>query len=139
MPADLQSVADRLDIDALISRYAFHLDDRNFEALKGLFVPGARMDYSAQGGPAGERDEIVAWLDETVSGFPMSQHVIANRLIEVDGDEGTARSYLYNPMGLPDGRTTFLGTGYRDRFVRTPDGWRFQARTIGEVLWSEGW
>ena len=139
MSADLQSVADRLDIDALISRYAFHLDDRDFEALKGLFVPSARMDYSAQGGPAGERDEIVPWLDETVSGFPMSQHVIANRLIEVDGDEATARSYLYNPMGLPDGRTTFLGTGYRDRFVRTSDGWRFAERVIGEVLWSEGW
>ena len=55
--------------------------------------------------------------------------------------EGGERKILYyrNPMGLPDGRTTFLGTGYRDRFVRTEDGWRFQERVIGEVLWSEGW
>jgi len=139
MPADLQQIADHLEVDGLISQYAFFLDDRDFGALRGLFVPGARMDYSAQGGPAGERDEVVAWLDETLAGFPMSQHVIANRLIEVDGDEATARSYLYNPMGLPDGRTTFLGTGYRDRFVRTPEGWRFSERVIGGVLWSEGW
>lgn len=139
MAPDLQQLADRLDIDALISRYAFHLDDRDFDALQDLFVEGARMDYSAQGGVAGERDEVVAWLRETVSQFPMSQHVVANRLIEVDGDEATARSYLYNPMGLPDGRTTFLGTGYRDRFVRTPDGWRFSERVIGGVLWAEGW
>lgn len=139
MPSDLQSIADRLEIDALISRYAFHLDDREFDLLKDLFVPDARMDYSAQGGPAGERDSVVEWLRETVSMFPMSQHVIANRLIEVDGDEATGRAYLYNPMGLPDGRTTFLGTDYRDRFVRTTDGWRFQERVIGGVLWSEGW
>jgi 3-phenylpropionate/cinnamic acid dioxygenase small subunit len=139
MPADLQAIADQLEIDALLSKYAFHLDDRDWDAFKALFAPSAHMDYSAQGGPAGERDEIVAWLTETVSNFPMSQHVIANRLIEVEGDEATARSYLYNPMGLPDGRTTFLGTGYRDRFTRTDDGWRFSERVIGEVLWTEGW
>ena len=139
MPSDLQSIADRLEIDDLLTKYAFFLDDRDFESLKHLFVPGARMDYSVSGGIAGDRDEVVPWLTETVSSFPMSEHVITNRLIVLDGDEASSRSYLYNPMGLPDGRTTFLGGRYHDRFVRTHEGWRFAERAIAAITWTEGW
>jgi 3-phenylpropionate/cinnamic acid dioxygenase small subunit len=137
--ADLQRISDRLDIEDLLTKYAFFLDDRDFDALKELFVPGARMDYEASGGIAGERDAVVEWLRETVSAFPMSEHVVTNRLVTVDGDEASSRSYLYNPMQLPGGKITFLGGRYHDRFTRTPDGWRFAERRIDQITWTDGW
>lgn len=42
-------------------------------------------------------------------------------------------------MQLPGGRMTFLGARYHDRFVRTPDGWRFAERIIATVTWTDGW
>ena len=57
---------------------------------------------------------------------------MANRVIEIDGDQATARSCFYNPMGLPDGedgmKLFFDGGYYNDRLVRAEDGWRIRER-----------
>ena len=64
--------------------------------------------------------------------FPMTQHVVCNRVVEIAGDAGTARSVFYNPMGLPQGEQGkilfFDGGYYNNKLVRTDDGWKISER-----------
>ena len=136
-----QDVADRLAIDGLLSRYAWAIDDKDWDALATVFTEDAHIDYTSAGGIAGDRDTVVAWLAETLAGFPMTQHMVTTRDISLDGDRATARSMVYNPMGLPDGdgglRIFYTGGVYRDRLRRTADGWRIEER-VEEALWFDG-
>lgn len=138
MADDLRALTDRLAIRDLLTAYAWHLDRKEWDELRALFAEDARLDYSSSGGEAGRRDEVVDWLAATLPGFAWSEHVVTNEQIAIDGDEASSRCYLFNPMGLPDGRTTYLGGRYHDRFRRTPEGWRFTERVI-EQVWTDGW
>ena len=143
MPDDRsqQEIADRLGIDDLLTRYAWAIDDKDWDALATVFTEDARIDYTSAGGISGTRDDVVAWLAETLSAFPMTQHMVTTRQVTLDGDRATARSMLFNPMGLSDGegglRVFYTGGVYRDRLRRTSDGWRIEERTE-EALWFDG-
>jgi hypothetical protein len=69
------------------------------------------------------------------------QHLIANKLVTIDGDAATVRAYFFNPMNitLPDGssRSTPGGGYYNHQLVRTSDGWRSR-ELIEEEVWREG-
>lgn len=134
----LAEIADRLAIDDLLTRYASAVDAKDWDLYASCFTPDARIDYTASGGIAGTLAEVRAWLAEVMGFFPICQHVVANRTIVVAGDTATSRSYLFNPMVVGDRESggLFLEGGvYRDRIVRTSDGWRIAER-IEEASWS---
>ena len=137
----LQELADRLAIDDLLTRYAVALDTKQWDLLDSVFTPDAAIDYTSAGGIKGSFPEIRKWLADTLTGFPMTQHLVTNRHVTLDGDEATSRAYFYNPMGLPrkDGsvKLFFVGGYYNDRLRRTPDGWRIVER-IEETAWMDG-
>ncbi len=128
---NLRELSDRLEIDDLLTRYANALDDRDWERWAACFTADARIDYTAAGGIQGSLPEVRAWLEEVMPGFKMTQHLVTNKEIRLDGDTATCRSCLFNPMGVADGdgMMVFLECGtYRDRLVRTADGWRIAER-----------
>lgn len=128
----LQQVADRIEIDDLLTRYATALDAKDWELFSTCFTPDAFIDYTAAGGVKGTLAEVRQWLAEVMAGFPMTQHLVTNRDVRVEGDSATCRSCLLNPMGLPDGDRGlvlfFDGGYYRDKMVRTAEGWRIAER-----------
>jgi hypothetical protein len=128
----LQEMSDRLEIQDLFARYSFAIDERNWDALDRVFTPDARIDYSETGGAAGSFAEIKAWLPVALGDrFPVYQHMVATSRIDLDGDSATSRTILFNPMVYEkDGarQTFFIGLWYRDRLVRTADGWRIAER-----------
>jgi 3-phenylpropionate/cinnamic acid dioxygenase small subunit len=128
----LQEISDRLEIQDLFARYSFAIDERDWDALDRVFTPDARIDYSETGGAKGSLAEIKRWLPTALERFPMFQHMVATTKLELDGDGATSRTILFNPMVYqrPDGerQTFFIGLWYRDRLVRTPDGWRIAER-----------
>ena len=131
MPMTLQQISDRIEIDDLLTRYAAALDAKDWDLWASCFTPDACIDYSAAGGAKGALPEVRQWLAEVMAGFPMTQHLVTNRVVHVDGDTATCRSALFNPMGLPDGDSLmvfFDGGYYRDKLVRTVDGWRIAER-----------
>jgi len=138
---DTSTLADRLEIDDLLTRYAVAIDTKQFDLLDTVFSPDATIDYTSAGGVAGKLPEVRKWLAEVLAGFPMTQHLVGNRDVKIDGDTATARSYFYNPMGMPgkDGKLSlfFVGGYYNDRLRRTPDGWRIYER-IEETAWMQG-
>ncbi|MBA3303792.1 MAG: nuclear transport factor 2 family protein [Acidimicrobiia bacterium] len=133
-------LADRLEIDDLLTRYAVAIDTKDWGLLATCFTPDARIDYSSVGGAKGSYPEVAKWLEETLALFPMTQHFVNNRHVTLDGDAATGRSYFYNPMGSPDGKgglkLFFVGGYYNDVFSRTADGWRIVER-VEENAWFD--
>jgi 3-phenylpropionate/cinnamic acid dioxygenase small subunit len=135
----LQQLADRLEVDDLLTRYTVCIDTKDWDRLATVFTPDASIDYTASGGTKGTFADVAAWLAVTLAGFPMTQHFCTNRTVTLDGDRGTARSYFYNPMGMPDGDKQslfFVGGYYNDDLVRTADGWRI-AQRVEEMAWMD--
>ena len=129
----LQEISDRLEIQDLFARYSFAIDERNWDDLDRVFTPDAKIDYSETGGAKGDFQEIKAWLPKALGDrFPRYQHMVATTKLELNGDEARSRTILFNPMvyAKPDGteQVFFIGLWYRDRLVRTPDGWRIAER-----------
>jgi 3-phenylpropionate/cinnamic acid dioxygenase small subunit len=127
----LQEIADRIEIDDLLTRYATALDGKDWELFASCFTPDARIDYSAAGGIQGTLPAVRQWLSDVMAHFPMTQHLVTNRSVQLSGDTARVRSCLFNPMGVGDGdgMAVFLEGGYyRDRLVRTADGWRIAER-----------
>ena len=135
MDASLRLLADRLELQQLVTRYAYAIDERAFERLDEVFTSDAYIDYRAMGGIEGRYPQIRAWLPQALGVFPAYMHLNANFLFDIDGDSATGKVACFNPMVLPkadgapgEGETMFLGLWYLDRYVRTADGWRISER-----------
>ena len=128
----LQEISDRLEIQDLFARYSFAIDDRDWDALDAVFTPDAVIDYTETGGAKGSFAEIKAWLPIALERFPMFQHMVATTKLELAGDSATSRTILFNPMvhrnAAGEDQTFFIGLWYRDRLVRTAQGWRIAER-----------
>lgn len=128
----LQEMSDRLEIQDLFARYSFAIDERDWDALDRVFTPDARIDYSETGGASGSFAQIKAWLPLALDRFAMFQHMVATTRLDIDGDEARSRTILFNPMVHRDAtghdQTFFIGLWYRDRLVRTDQGWRIAER-----------
>jgi hypothetical protein len=133
----LAALADRLEVDDLLTRYATAIDTRTWDLLDTVFTPDARLDYRGAGGEAGSYPDVKAWLASVLPVFDATQHLVINRDVELDGDSGRGRSSFLNPNRMTiDGQPWHFVCGgvYHDRFARTPDGWRIVQR-VEETLW----
>lgn len=129
---NLQEMSDRLEIQDLLAKYTYAIDDRNWDALDEVFLPESIIDYTEVGGIRGTRDVMKAWLAEAMSEFSMFQHMTATTELKIDGDKASARTILFNPMIMKDTAKDealfFVGLWYVDELVRTSEGWRIKLR-----------
>ena len=121
---DRQALADRIAAEDLLTRYATAVDRRDWEQYRSIFTADAEIDYTSAGGIAGTVDEVVEFLSTSLEMFEMTQHLVSNIDLEVNGDSATVTAMFNNPMRLPGGDTWFTGGWYHHDLVRTPDGWR---------------
>lgn len=124
----------------MLVAYTHALDAGDWAALEECFTPDATTDYGEFGGGNANRAEVVDTCRTAMAPIQASQHLVFNVSIEVDGDEATSVCYLSGlnaAKGTPGGdECTVYGT-YRDRLVRTPDGWRIAHRAL-EIVWFAG-
>jgi hypothetical protein len=128
-----QEISDRLEIQELLVRYSHAVDTRDWDALAQVFTPDATIDYTTFGGIKGDFAAIRAFLQASMPHFSGYQHLIANIVLEIDGDEARGRTACLNPMVIDRGdgsepHVFFCGLWYRDRLVRTAQGWRIADR-----------
>ena len=124
-------MADILAIQNLLAVYAFAIDEKDYDALDGVFTPDATFDYTATGGVAGDWAAIKPWLAAALARFPTTQHLVGLPRIRLDGDRAKVATMLFNPMLLKhEGKDLifFVGATYRDDLVRTAQGWRISRR-----------
>ena len=138
---DLQTLADRLEIDDLLTRYTRAIDTGDWGRLDTVFTPDAEIDYTSTGGIAAGYPEVKAWLSRSLPMFPRRQHVLGQKDVVLDGDTATVTAYFLNPMVLeqPDGSELLWEFGglYHHGLVRTNDGWRSR-RLVEELCWKRG-
>ncbi|MDX2560440.1 nuclear transport factor 2 family protein [Streptomyces sp. TX20-6-3] len=137
---DLATVMDRLAVDDLITGYAAAVDDADWAAYRALFSPDGRADYRGSGGVEGPATEVADWLAETLTLFPVRQHLIVNRRVEFrgpagypeNGDTAEIRADYVNPMRFTSGEDFVCGGRYAFGAVRTADGWRLTSVVVDE-------
>ena len=135
---DVDRIQDLLDRDAIRHiqvRYAWSLDNHNWEALKEVFLPDAVADYR------GERFEgleaIVAKCASSLEPADASQHLNGCHWAQIDGDKAIAGCYFIATKyiaDVPGGDTFIVGGKYIDEMVRTPDGWRIAHRLLEQTF-----
>ncbi|MER9214577.1 nuclear transport factor 2 family protein [Mesorhizobium sp. M0663] len=139
MTLSLQEVSDRLEIEQLLVRYCYAVDDRDWEAYRKIFTPDAVLDDTVTGGIRSGVDEHVAYMKGALSKILISQHAISTILLDLRGDEASARVHCSCPMvvDLGEGKRQvfFQGLWYRDRVVRTSEGWRI-SELVEKGYWN---
>jgi hypothetical protein len=139
MTLSLQEISNRIEIQELLVRYCYAIDDRNWVAYRGVFTPDAILDDTATGGIRSGVEEHVAFMRKALSKILISQHAISTILLDIRGDEATARVHCSCPMvvDLGEGKrhVFFQGLWYRDRVVHTPEGWRI-SELVEEGYWN---
>jgi hypothetical protein len=134
---DQKSVRDELDIQRVIYDYAWACDNGDWGLLKSVFTDDAYLDYSSTRGPAGSRDEIVAWLEQSLSQVSVIHHVVSNFQIDLDGDRARVRAMFHCSVRLPALHEMLVTGGYYDEeLVRTTDGWKIQ-RLVEDNRWMQ--
>jgi 3-phenylpropionate/cinnamic acid dioxygenase small subunit len=133
--ADVRAVADKLEIQEQLARYARGVDTHDWELWRSVFTEDAVVDYSRSGVICGSRDEVADFLAAAYASIPWATHHITNIEIDLDGDRAAVRAMFFNPMQIPgvEGSSS-TGGYYRHDFVRTLEGWKSE-HLIEEPIW----
>lgn len=135
---DLDALSAQMQIVTGLRRYAYAIDDRDFDTVRSLFTADATLDYRASSGPIGPVDTVVDWIEQGLGMVGPTQHLLSNEVVDVGGSQATSRCYMLNPLLSPEdppSNVLLLGGEYRDQWRRTPDGWRI-ANRVHVVTWT---
>ncbi|MEM9744088.1 MAG: nuclear transport factor 2 family protein [Pseudomonadota bacterium] len=129
---ELEEVANRLAIQAVLARHSRGVDRAVEADLRACYWDDATVAYGGINGPA---QEFCAILPQAIRGFDRTAHVVSNTLIDFNADQHraavesyvTAYHYRADPAGDQD--MIFLGR-YLDRFERRGSVWRISHRQV---------
>jgi hypothetical protein len=128
-----QEISDHIEIEQVLQRYGMALDDKAYDLLDSVFTPDAELRYQMEGQElSGDTAHWKKVFPAFMKDFYWTQHFFSTPVVELEGDEARTTTRLIathvqvEPGGL---RHTWTVYGfYRDRFVRTDDGWRIRER-----------
>lgn len=130
----MRRVIDRAAITDVLMRYARAVDRLDLELLKSVYHPDADDDHGAF---KGKGHAFAEWAMQVLSRLHVSQHRIANVLIELEGDIAHVESYFMALHIAGDRQTQVSAWGrYVDRFEQRDGEWKIARRRV--VLdWSK--
>jgi ketosteroid isomerase-like protein len=130
------STSDIIEIEQLLYRYCFVLDNGNPEDVAALFSETAVLMplYSGEE-PAKGRAAILQWYqtyqNNTRAATDHLRHIVTNPVIDVEGDRAKAKCYLTaNSISKSTGRVHGSAGVYEDKLVREGGRWLFAERQI---------
>jgi len=121
-----RTLADRAAIADLLHAYCRALDEMDLGAIPALFTEDCVVSYGPRLESRGAT-QLAADLSRLWR-WRRTSHHLSNIVVRVDGDRAEAESYVLAWHEAPDGRTATLFGQYRDRLLRTAEGWRIAAR-----------
>ena len=124
---------DRLDISELLVRYATGIDRRDWPLFRTVFTEDCELDYGEIGRWNGV-DAVTDFMDKTHAMAGHTLHRLSNQVIAVDGDRGSARTYVDAVIMFGDNESGVNAWGfYDDELVRSAAGWRIARRRFTQV------
>jgi ketosteroid isomerase-like protein len=137
--ATLQLLLDERNIVAVALRYCRALDTKDWPGLRTVFLDDATAQLGRPATITGI-DAIVDRIRAALEFLDVSQHLVGNHEVDVDGDSATHRCYFQaqHVRAAAEGGANYIIAGrYEDRLTRTGDDWRIAHRTL-TVMWTEG-
>jgi ketosteroid isomerase-like protein len=126
--SDLETIADRVEIEALRGEFTDAAMMRDYDRITTLFTPDGALRILGTDVDLADRDQIRAW-GERVPEFV--EYLVQNThpgVIRLDGDTASGRAYMSELIRLRDGSSHLNYAIYHDRYRRTDDGWKFTER-----------
>lgn len=128
-------LVDQANIQRVLNRYATSLDSRQWAGLDEVFTADASAHYGVIGHFNG-RVAIAGLVAHVLNQCGPTQHLLGNYDIEVVGDNATATCYLqaiHAGIGDFQGKIMTVWGQYRDKLIRTADGWRIVQRELVSI------
>ena len=122
---------DKDAIREVMAAYCHALDACRFADVAGLFAEDAvwTTDYGKAEGRAAIEQLFRSVVPVKGEG-PQRKHYITNIIIKVDGETASAVSDYLIVREAGAGLIPVMGGTYRDKFVKTPAGWRFSRKEL---------
>jgi ketosteroid isomerase-like protein len=134
--SDFQSIADRVEIEALRGEFTDAVMMSDHDRVASLFaedcvwrMPNIPVELTGRDAIR----EFRARVPTIVELFVQTTHP---GTITLDGDTASGRAYLSELIRTRDGRSVLNYAIYHDHYQRTPDGWRFTER-VYEVRYED--
>jgi hypothetical protein len=147
IPTELQALLERDKIRECIARLARGEDRRDAKLITASYWQDSKTDYGVF---VGTFAEYLAWVVPGSPAIPVTQHVLGQSLIDLQGDtarvETHVTSYHRVDMGK-EHRDTVIGGRYLDRLEKRGGDWRIADRVMlydwfqdfgVSVDWSQG-
>jgi len=126
--SDLQTIADRIEIEALRGEFTDAVMMRDYDRLASLFTQDGVVRIPHINEEALNRQEIRAGVERLQALWDYFVQTTHPGTIQLQGDTAAGRAYISELGHLRDGRSQLNYSVYHDRYQRTPDGWKFTER-----------
>lgn len=125
----LRALIDKQQIHDVLMRYCRSVDRMDMDLLRSCYWPDATDDHGPYKGSA---EGFFAVVEDMSAAYDVTQHIIANEYVELNGDRAMCESYFLMPAGLPGEprQVWLLGGRYLDLFERRLGEWRILDRTV---------
>lgn len=126
-----QDVIDRAEISDVVIKYATALDRHDWGLMRSILSDPVAIDYSSFDPDLDLEMPAAEWIDRIrgLEGFDATQHISANHVHILNGDEATCVSYMQAAhfLNRPDGQHACVLYGYyTNRLIRTDAGWKIR-------------
>ena len=127
----LQETIDYVAIRRLQSAYADIITRRAWPELHTIFRPDTQVTIDMGSGDPlvlDGPDGVGGFISGAIEHFDLFEFIIVNTVIDVAGDDATARMYMWELRHDPaNGRSDAYGL-YQDRYARVDGRWWFAGR-----------
>jgi hypothetical protein len=132
-------LADIVEIQHVLYRYAIAIDTRQLDLLDTCFTPDADLQMSVAGAYASPA-AYKAKAAEALARLDATHHSVSAPLIEVDGDRATAHSYYHaqHARNALAPRSLFMIAGWIDDELARIDGRWLITKRRGQAVWFDG-
>jgi ketosteroid isomerase-like protein len=125
----LRRLEDRFAIEELIARYGLVMDDRDMEAMPGLFTEDVRILSRDGVMDARGRDAAIALYRGRFAVLGPSNHFTHDRIIRFGDDPDEATGIVLSHAEMQrKGEPMLAAIRYADRYRREDGAWRFAER-----------
>lgn len=125
---DIQTVADRIEIQALPGEFTDAGMMRDYDRLGSLFAEDGVLKIPAAGVGFTGPKEISEGIERLRGVWDHFVQTVHPGVLRLDGDSASGRAYIVEFGRLRDGSSHSNHALYHDRYRRTPEGWRFTER-----------
>jgi ketosteroid isomerase-like protein len=126
--SDFQSIADRVEIEALRGEFSDASMMRDWDRFASLFTDSGAWRMPHINEELVSRAEIRAGVERLRALWDYFVQTVHPGTVKLAGDTATGRSYVSEFGRFRDGSSQVNYSIYHDRYERTPDGWRFAER-----------